>query len=63
MDDPYPHVWCSKGHWEGAEPSEITEDPWKDCEDFLSQNVKDYHGVERGARNGVDSSDWMGLLL
>ena len=39
MDDPYPHVWCSKGHWEGAEPSGITEDPWKDCADFISHNT------------------------
>jgi hypothetical protein len=26
---------------------------------FSFQNVKDYHGVKRGARNGVDSSDWI----
>ena len=41
MDDPYPHVWCDKGHWEGAEPSGITEDPWKDCTDFLPKNAQD----------------------
>jgi len=26
---------------------------------FLSQNVKLYHGVQRGARNGIDTSDWI----
>ena len=30
---------------------------------FLSQNVKLYHGVQRGARNGIDTSDWIDLLF
>ena len=35
LDYPYPHVWCSKGHWEGSYKYEDEkEDTWRDCEDF-----------------------------
>lgn len=38
-DYPYPHTWCGKGHWEGGDPSEVTEDPWADCIDFEPEQI------------------------
>lgn len=37
IDDPYPTIWCDKGHWSDA-PSALrgkpTEpDPWANCKD------------------------------
>lgn len=51
MDDPYPHVWCGKGHWEGAPKSDITEDPWEDCQDFHPQNSPVLARSDEGAES------------
>lgn len=36
-NEPYPHCYCGKGHWEGegeVEETLFSEDPWKNCEDY-----------------------------
>jgi len=36
IDDPYPAVWCGKGHWDGGPmPEPGDKDVWADCKDFV----------------------------
>lgn len=39
MDDPYPSIWCCKGHWEGVDVTYPDDphpdrDPWANCGDY-----------------------------
>lgn len=52
MEDPLASPFCNKGHWDGCDSSLMTEDPWKDCKDFLSTNEKLSHKRSEDANSG-----------